>query len=441
MGHVSHFAGRPVLELGARCRCGSVRHAARAETATRSAGLPRVRRRAREPSAEQPADRAREDVRVHAVRLVDGRPQRPGKRHGRPTASERRRRQRFAGRCRVRSPRSCRSASPNSAAESGRAPSRRDPQFSRRAQAIGACSMRSPGSDTRADRGASARTPAPSPARLQSRCERGNAYARSCGAPRAVRASARFRCMTPIGCHGLARATRRARTATDFGSAPSPIEWSPERRRDWMLDRLRHVVRRAAADTPYYAEFFAASDSTLPRRSTSPISLRSRCWSAARFAKRVKRFARDPFRPPCSAATQPAARAARRPRSGSVPRNAAGERAASNISCGESGCGEAAGRRLLWVHHLDPLARDGLRERVLDSIENARWYDCVRLSPELLDRYHAADERRAAALHRRLRRSRRPARRARRDQSPTHPAIRLDASSPAPKSCTRTSAR
>jgi phenylacetate-coenzyme A ligase PaaK-like adenylate-forming protein len=43
---------------------------------------------------------------------------------------------------------------------------------------------------------------------------------------------------------------------------------------------------------------------------------------------------------------------------------------------------------LLWVHNLDPLARDGFRERVQDWINNSHWFDCVRISPTLLDEYH-----------------------------------------------------
>ncbi|MFI5229886.1 MAG: hypothetical protein ACHQWU_12510 [Gemmatimonadales bacterium] len=53
------------------------------------------------------------------------------------------------------------------------------------------------------------------------------------------------------------------------------------------------------------------------------------------------------------------------------------------------GIARGSGTGLLWVHHLDPLARDGLRERALDWIENAEWFDCLRLSPKLLDAYHA----------------------------------------------------
>ncbi|MCV4785370.1 hypothetical protein OFM36_38655, partial [Escherichia coli] len=41
-----------------------------------------------------------------------------------------------------------------------------------------------------------------------------------------------------------------------------------------------------------------------------------------------------------------------------------------------------------WGHNLDPVARDGWRARLYDFQMNVRWFDCFRLSPEVLNRYH-----------------------------------------------------
>jgi len=43
----------------------------------------------------------------------------------------------------------------------------------------------------------------------------------------------------------------------------------------------------------------------------------------------------------------------------------------------------------LWGHHLDPVTRASTRERLEDWLFNRRWYDCFRLSPEVLAGYHA----------------------------------------------------
>ena len=43
---------------------------------------------------------------------------------------------------------------------------------------------------------------------------------------------------------------------------------------------------------------------------------------------------------------------------------------------------------LLWGHHLDPVASARPRDRIRDFMSNTRWFDCFRLSPEVLGRYH-----------------------------------------------------
>jgi phenylacetate-CoA ligase len=48
---------------------------------------------------------------------------------------------------------------------------------------------------------------------------------------------------------------------------------------------------------------------------------------------------------------------------------------------------------LLWGHHLDPVARDGLLDRYHDFESNVRWFDCFRLSTEVLEHYHQEFER------------------------------------------------
>jgi phenylacetate-CoA ligase len=47
----------------------------------------------------------------------------------------------------------------------------------------------------------------------------------------------------------------------------------------------------------------------------------------------------------------------------------------------------------LWGHHLDPVANDRLRDRYYSFVTNVRWFDCFRLSPEVLESYHREFER------------------------------------------------
>jgi phenylacetate-CoA ligase len=46
-------------------------------------------------------------------------------------------------------------------------------------------------------------------------------------------------------------------------------------------------------------------------------------------------------------------------------------------------------RALLWGHHLDPVARTSLKDRVVDVLGNRAWFDCLRLSPATLRAYDA----------------------------------------------------
>jgi phenylacetate-CoA ligase len=52
--------------------------------------------------------------------------------------------------------------------------------------------------------------------------------------------------------------------------------------------------------------------------------------------------------------------------------------------------GAPAGTRVafFWGHHLDPVKNDNLRDRWYSFATNVRWFDCFRLSPEVLDRTH-----------------------------------------------------
>jgi phenylacetate-CoA ligase len=43
---------------------------------------------------------------------------------------------------------------------------------------------------------------------------------------------------------------------------------------------------------------------------------------------------------------------------------------------------------MLWGHHLDPVANDRFRDRLSAFAHNIRWFDCFRMSPEILERYH-----------------------------------------------------
>jgi phenylacetate-CoA ligase len=187
---------------------------------------------------------------------------------------------------------------------------------------------------------------------------------------------------------GTRAATHAYRAGLRFRAAAA--HWSDERRREWMLHRLREVLRRAAIETSYYGDLFRAAgfDPAAP-------------FEYADFARlpvlerAAIRDAGDSIRTQVLPSSQ-LRRDATGGSSGAPteiwlgPEERGWRESGIEYFMRRIGVPRGSGTGLLWIHHLDPLTRSGMRERALDWIENAEWFDCVRLSPALLDRYHAA---------------------------------------------------
>ena len=164
--------------------------------------------------------------------------------------------------------------------------------------------------------------------------------------------------------------------------------WSDDEKREWILQRLRFAVRRAYHDTPHYRDLF-------DRTGFDPLA----DFSFEDFA-RLPVLERDQVR-----------EAGRRMISQSVPRAQLKQDATGGstgmptevwIGPEEMGWKESGGEyfmqrigaptgtrtAMLWGHHLDPTGRDTWRERYHAFEANCRWFDCLRLGPEMLERYH-----------------------------------------------------
>ena len=168
--------------------------------------------------------------------------------------------------------------------------------------------------------------------------------------------------------------------------------WGEAQRRAWVLGRLREAVRRAARETAYYRGLFSTCG-------FDPLS----DFSFADFARLpvleradVRRAGRDLVSPALDAAQLQK----------DMTGGSTGEPTTVWLGPEERGWRESAlehyMRRIgaptgvptayLWGHHLDPVARQGAHDRLYDFKLNVRWFDCFRLSPEVLERYHRAFE-------------------------------------------------
>lgn len=164
--------------------------------------------------------------------------------------------------------------------------------------------------------------------------------------------------------------------------------WDDERKRRWILERLRTVVRRAYEETVYYRELFdragfdPRAEFTFDDFSRLPILTREDIHAAGRKLL---------------ASSVPADQLRKDSTGGStgVPTelwlgpNERGWRDSGMEHFFELlGMPEGSRTALLWGHHLDPKATDSLRERYQAFVSNTRYFDSLRLSPETLERYH-----------------------------------------------------
>ena len=164
--------------------------------------------------------------------------------------------------------------------------------------------------------------------------------------------------------------------------------WSTAQRTDWILSRLRHVVRRAYAETEYYRQLFdqigfdAQTDFTFEDYSNLPVLTREHVHEAGRKLL----------------ASSVAPEQMRKDRTGgstgvptefwSGPRERGWRDSGMEYFFETLGVPEGSRTAFLWGHHLDPKRTDTLREKYQAFVSNIRWFDSLRLSAETLDEYH-----------------------------------------------------
>src|SRR5436853_472213 len=165
-------------------------------------------------------------------------------------------------------------------------------------------------------------------------------------------------------------------------------EWSADLKRQWVLGRLRFLLRRAYAETEYYKTLFdrigfdPKSEFTFEEFAQLPILER----------EDVRNAGRDLI----SRAIQPD-KLQRDSTGGSTgepteiwvgPEEKGWRESAAESFMQAIGAQAGARTALLWGHHLDPVKSDNIRDRWYSFATNTRWFDCFRLSADVLDAYH-----------------------------------------------------
>ncbi len=161
-----------------------------------------------------------------------------------------------------------------------------------------------------------------------------------------------------------------------------------EERRDWVLNRLRLVVRHAAEEIPYYRELFSRVDfdpkadfsfddfAKLPVLEREDIRSAGQNLISPRIPKEL--LVKDATGGSTGTPTQ----------IWLGPEEIGWRESGLEYSMQRIGVPTGVSTAFFWGHNLDPINRDSLRDRFHDFEQNRRWFDCFRLSPEVFERYH-----------------------------------------------------
>jgi phenylacetate-CoA ligase len=163
--------------------------------------------------------------------------------------------------------------------------------------------------------------------------------------------------------------------------------WSAERRAEWQLARLQQVVRHAYDTTPFYRDRLDAvgfdprdqfgfdSYAALPvleREDVREAGERMLSRSVPRSQLRVDSTGGSTGTPT---------------RLWKGPEERGWAESGTEYFMRRIGLRPGSRLAYLWGHHLDATVRAGWRDWLTDHVNAARWYDCFRLDPEILERY------------------------------------------------------
>lgn len=164
--------------------------------------------------------------------------------------------------------------------------------------------------------------------------------------------------------------------------------WNDAQKKDWILNRLRVVARDAQRHSRYYQRVFSATGfsanddfgfddfAQLPVLEREDVINNEEEMVATNIERSRLRLDST------GGSTGKPVRVWLGP-------NEVGWRH-SGIEYFQGRVGATAGKKtaLLWGHHLDPVNSNSLKQQALAFLQNYRWFDCFRLSPEVLARYH-----------------------------------------------------
>jgi phenylacetate-CoA ligase len=169
--------------------------------------------------------------------------------------------------------------------------------------------------------------------------------------------------------------------------------WDVTAKKQWILDRLRWVLRDAAANTTYYARLFhdlgfnPQSDFTFEEFARIPALERSTVLNNGRaLISQARPMAHLLPNASGGSSGQPV-------KIWVGPQELGWNLSGIRYFARKLGFSPGASVAFLWGHHLDPGHEPSLARKSIFLVRNERWFDCFRLSDDVLLEYHFAMER------------------------------------------------
>ena len=164
-------------------------------------------------------------------------------------------------------------------------------------------------------------------------------------------------------------------------------------RHQWLMERLRVVVRQAASETRYYKELFQKIgfdpnlNFSFDDFARLPVLEREDVRRAGKDLISNKLPARLLWKDATGGSTGMPTEV------WLGPEEQGWRESGLEYPMKRIGVPTGVSTAFFWGHNLDPVGRDSLRDRYHDFELNRRWFDCFRLSPQVFESYHRAFDR------------------------------------------------
>ncbi|HEY1939986.1 MAG TPA: hypothetical protein VGJ33_18810 [Candidatus Angelobacter sp.] len=171
------------------------------------------------------------------------------------------------------------------------------------------------------------------------------------------------------------------------------FSWPDDHKKEWLLERLKLVLQDAGENSPYYRDLFShhgfdpTSNFDFSDFNKLPVLERHDVLEA-KDAMISTAIDKQILRPDSSGGStgEPT-------KIWVGPEEEIWHSTAREYFMRQLGIVPGSRIAYLWGHHLDPVKKMSSKQVLYSFLNNERWFDCFRLGPDVLARYHSEMER------------------------------------------------